>query len=110
MGGVTVREKKESSVEREACSRAESELGVRNTKFVTPGDTGWPDRIFWIKGGRPLLIEFKRPGEEPRPKQEYNIGILKKLGYNVEVHDNVERALCSIARALEAGKLSKTKC
>lgn len=98
---------KESSIERKTCKLALEQLGVRNVKLVTPGDTGWPDRIFWIPGGRPLLIEFKAPGEAPRPKQIYIHELLRQLGYNVEVHDDTDIAFQSIARAVEAARLPK---
>lgn len=99
---------KESTIERRACQRVLKELGVRSVKFVTPGDTGYPDRIFWIPGGKPLFIEFKVPGAEPRPKQIYIHELLRKLGYQVEVCDNEEDTVKIVkAATLEATRLSK---
>lgn len=100
---------RESKVERPVCRVAEQELGVTQTKLVTPGDTGWPDRIFWLPGGRPFLIEFKAPGEEPTPLQQHRIGHLKKLGYDVEVHDDEDTALQAIRKRLEATALPKNR-
>lgn len=97
----------ESKIEQHACELAWKHLGIIGSKLVTPGDTGYPDRIFWIPGGRPLLIEFKRPGEEPRPKQEYIQNQLRKLGYQVEVHDNAIRAFQSVINAVESSRLPK---
>lgn len=98
---------KESTIERKTCKLALEQLGVRNVKLVTPGDTGWPDRIFWIPGGRPLLIEFKAPGAAPRPKQLYIHELLRQLGYQIEVHDDPNIAIQSIARAVEAARVSE---
>ena len=96
----------EKTVEREVCKKALRELGVANMKLAAQGQRGWPDRLFLIPGGRPLLIEFKVPGEEPRPDQESCIKILKLLGYDVEVHDDEHAALLSIRKALDAARLS----
>jgi hypothetical protein len=98
----------ETDIERKACKQAEK-LGVRNIKINTRSDTGWPDRIFFIPGGRPLFIEFKRPGEDPDPKQEYIHEILKKLGYDIEVHDTVEGAVSAVVTALEASSRAKKR-
>lgn len=89
----------ESSIERKACSEAKK-LGVRNVKMNTLSDTGWPDRMFLIPGGRPLFIEFKRPGGELSPKQQYVHDLLKSLGYTVETHDNVATVLTTIKNCL----------
>ena len=68
---------------------------------MTPqGQTGYPDRMFLIPGGRPLLIEFKLPGEEPRAKQGHIHGVLKELGYNVQVHDDYDEAMKAIEEAV----------
>lgn len=90
----------EKDIESKVCRRAFSELGVRNIKVNTLTETGWPDRMFLIPGGRPLFIEFKRPGGEPDPKQVHIHGILKGLDYSVEVCDSEEEAMSKIAQAL----------
>lgn len=97
----------ESIIEGKAKMLAFKHLGIISSKLVTPGDTGFPDQIFWLPGGRPLLIEVKRPGEEPSPKQIYQHNRLKQLGYYVEVHDNEVRAFQTIIRILETTQLSK---
>ena len=90
----------ERDIEGDTCRRAENEMGVTNTKLVTPGQTGWPDRIFWLPK-RPFLIEFKKPGESPKKKQSYIHDMLVKLGYEVEVHDDTDKALAAIRAALK---------
>lgn len=94
----------ESYIERRTCELA-LELGVDNTKLQKA--TGYPDRIFWVPGGKPVLIEFKRPGEEPSEIQEYIGDLLRRLGYQVEVCDNVDDAIKIIIKALEAALISE---
>lgn len=95
----------ESSIERRACERVLAEYGVANTKLVKA--TGYPDRLFWVPGGRPLLIEFKRLNEAPRKYQKYIHANLRELGYDVEVHDTIEGAVEAVRRALEAARVSE---
>lgn len=83
----------ESRIERNAVRLIYEKLGIKGSKLRTPGDAGYPDRIFWIPGGRPLLVEFKRPREEPDPLQEIRHDELRDLGYNVVVCDNPVDAL-----------------
>lgn len=71
-------------------------------KMSTQFTRDWPDRLFFIPGGRPLLIEFKRPGKQPTPKQAARIKKLKELGYDVEVCDNKEQSIAVIRARLEA--------
>lgn len=97
----------EGLIEQEACALILKELGIIGAKLTVPGDTGYPDRIFWLPGGRPLLIEFKQPGEAPEPKQEYHIRRLRALGYLVEVHDNATDALRAVLRALDPACIPK---
>src|SRR5574340_1169413 len=78
----------ERTVERMACRRALSELGVASMKLAAQGQRSWPDRMFLIPGGRALMIEFKAPGEMPRPDQLQCHDILRMLVYQVGVCDD----------------------
>lgn len=91
--------KLESNIEREVRTWAETLMGVTSTKLVTPGETGWPDRIFWLPC-YPLLIEFKQAGKKPGPKQKHVHELLEGLGYEVQTHNNVDNALRAIRTAL----------
>lgn len=100
--------KRESDIQTKVRNRALKELGVVGKKLNIDGDTGWPDFIFFIPGGRPLFIEFKRPGERPSPKQTYiHDDVLKKLGYDIEVHDNEDEAVNAIRIKVEATRRSE---
>ena len=90
----------ESKIEKKACALILEYLGIHGSKLTTPGDTGYPDRIFWLPGGRPLLIEFKRPGELPSEKQLKVHKTLKSLGYLVEVCDDALDALMLVVEVL----------
>lgn len=100
----------ETKIEKKTCDLVLNFLGVENSKLKDQGETGFPDRCFWLPGGKPLLIEFKQPGEDPDPKQEYIHNKLKKLGYQVEVCDNEFDGFEIICKALESTRLSKTGC
>ena len=90
----------ELDVEKKVCARADR-MGILHVKLNIRGRRGWPDREFLIRGGKPLFIEFKRPGEEPEPIQEFIHGQLRDAGYTVLVIDN---AIAGFA-ALEATRV-----
>jgi hypothetical protein len=92
--------KLETDIEGAVCDKAFKGLGIRNIKVNTQTETGWPDRMFLIPGGAPLLIEFKRPGEPPRRKQEIIRDRLISLGYRSVVCDNEEDAIAAIRKAI----------
>jgi hypothetical protein len=69
------------------CRHADK-LCILHVKLNIRGRRGWPDREFLIPGGKPLFMEFKRPGEEPEPIQEFIHGQLRDAGYTVLVIDN----------------------
>lgn len=77
--------------------------GCRATKLQGPGNRSEPDYMFRIPGGRPLLIEFKRPGEVPTPLQTFSINKWKEDGYEVQVHDTKGSAIAAIAQILKWG-------
>lgn len=80
---------------------------LKVSKLQILGDTGYPDRIIWFPGGRPILFEFKREGYEPDPKQAFIHKELRSLGYIVETHTNANRAIQSLSDAVAAAQLSK---
>lgn len=90
----------EASIERAVAKRALLEHGIQSVKFNPFGETGIPDRWFLLPGGRPFIIEFKQPGQPLTAKQTYWVGVLTRLGYDVEVHDRVEDAVLAIQTRL----------
>ena len=99
--------KPETKIELQACDLIFGNLGVGSLKLNVKANTGYPDRIFWVPGGKPLIIEFKTPDGELSPKQKYHIERLKKDGYNVEVCDDAIDAFHAAIKAVEATRLSE---
>jgi hypothetical protein len=59
-------------------------------KFFCMSFTGMPDRIVLMPGGRVWFVELKSTGKKPSPRQEFVIGWLRKLGFQVFVIDTQE--------------------
>lgn len=81
----------ELQIELEACNRAER-AGWLTRKVSWQGRRGAPDRAF-IGFGRFVLIEFKKPGEEPVGQQLRELNRLKERYPEVYWTDNVAYAL-----------------
>ena len=81
--------KLESDIEREFASRVHQRGGLC-LKWESPGWNGAPDRILLLPEGKSAFLEFKQPGERPRPLQVKRHHQLRELGYLVYVVDNVE--------------------
>ena len=71
-------------------------IGVRTLKLNLMGNRGYPDRLVILPKGRSVFIEFKKPKgvAEPAPEalQDYIHKQLRKLGHDVKVFDNDEKA------------------
>lgn len=78
----------EKAIEDEAVELA-AEDGFRAAKLdrIKRSD---PDRLFYHPVGASFLVEFKRPGEKPRPQQAKRIRDLRAKGFEVHVIDNVD--------------------
>ena len=81
----------ELQIELEAVNRAEC-AGWLSRKLAWQGRRGAPDRAF-IGFGRFVLIEFKRPGEEPIGQQLREFNRLAKKYSDVHWVDNLADAL-----------------
>lgn len=78
----------ESTIERSVCGIAEKQGWlVRKVQWL--GRRGAPDRLF-MKGGRAVLIEFKRETKEPTTQQSREIKRLKNAGMEVYACDSIE--------------------
>ena len=74
---------RENPIRDQARARARDELGIPSLLLELRHDRGWPDVVFLVHGGRPVLMEFKRPGEPLEPLQAYRADQLRKLNYRV---------------------------
>lgn len=64
--------------------------GGRAYKFVSPGNSGVPDRLAVLPGGAIGFVELKQKGKKPTKLQEKQIEKLRGLGCRVYVLDSVE--------------------
>ena len=78
---------KEKDIE-STVSKWASKNGLLHQKLL--GEKGMPDRIFYTPGGKPVLVEFKKPNQSARKLQKYYHDRLMKLGFCVQLFDNVE--------------------
>lgn len=59
-------------------------------KWVSPGNSGVPDRIVIAPGGRIVFVELKAPGKKPTALQQVQQERLRSLGCDVRVIDSRE--------------------
>lgn len=58
-------------------------IGGAAYKFVSPGNTGVPDRLVCLPGERVVFVELKSEGKHSTPKQKQQQDKLRKLGFTV---------------------------
>ena len=61
--------------------------GGRAYKFVSPGNSGVPDRMVVLPDGNVGFVELKQQGKKPTRLQELQIARLEALGCIVRVLD-----------------------
>lgn len=64
------------------------ELGGKAYKFVSPGNSGVPDRLVCLPGGKVFFVELKGSGKKPTPLQKRQISYLSGLDFSVWVIDS----------------------
>lgn len=57
-------------------------------KWVSPGNSGVPDRLVILPPGRTIYVELKAPGKKPDPLQLVQHRRLQALGCDVQVIDS----------------------
>jgi len=77
-------------------------LELHYLKLTIVAGRGWPDRLILCPNRGALFIEFKRPGEQPRKLQLHIHAILRKLGFEVQIHDDVNIAVAAIKTYVDA--------
>lgn len=60
-------------------------LGGRSYKFVSPGNSGVPDRIIFLPEGKIFFVELKTKKGTLSKLQRLQIRRLKKLGQDVRI-------------------------
>ncbi|SDW31021.1 VRR-NUC domain-containing protein [Paenibacillus sp. PDC88] len=66
------------------------DLGGIAYKFVSPGNSGVPDRLVLLPGGRTLFVELKAPGKKPTKLQLMQHKRIQGLDHKVHVLDSKE--------------------
>ena len=81
---------REKIIEKELV-RAVKDKGGIAPKFTSPGFDGMPDRLVLLPGGRMGFVELKAPGKKPRALQLARHRLLRRLGFNVYVIDEINQ-------------------
>lgn len=81
---------RESDIEADIVDFAEMR-GWWQTKFISPSLRGVTDRLF-LRRGRVIFLEVKRPGEEPTPQQQKRMRDIRSHGGEVYWVDSLEKA------------------
>jgi hypothetical protein len=79
---------RESEIEKKVTDYAKKQ-GWLSFKWVSPGQRFVPDRLYF-KGGRVIIIEFKRPGGRPTTGQWVMHLALDRAGFKVYIVDNID--------------------
>jgi len=66
-------------------------IGGRAYKFISPGNSGVPDRLVLLPNGRSIFVELKAMGKEPTPIQLLQHKKLRALGFIVLVIDSKKK-------------------
>ena len=61
------------------------EMGGEVYKWVSPGNSGVPDRIVMLPGGQVIFVELKTDGNTPTPVQRAQMKRIRKTGCRVEL-------------------------
>lgn len=69
---------------------AVKKLGGKALKFSSPYETGYPDRLILMPGGKTYWVELKTTGKKPTEKQLLKQNELRSLGFVSEVIDSIE--------------------
>lgn len=80
---------RERNIERYLREEIKSIRGIA-FKWVSPGNSGVPDRIVIVPGGRVVFVELKAPGKKPTALQHVQQERLRALGCDVRVIDSRE--------------------
>lgn len=65
-------------------------IGGKALKFSSPYETGYPDRLILMPGGKTYWVELKTTGKKPTEKQLLKQNELRSLGFVSEVIDSIE--------------------
>lgn len=90
----TVRKPREKDIEKKGNDYAKSR-GWLVRKFVSPGNNGVPDRLYF-REGKCVLVEWKAERGKTSKAQDMQINALRKAGMEVYVCDSADSVLMSM--------------
>ena len=80
-------------------------------KWVSPGNSGVPDRIILLPGGRVAFAELKRPkGSRVNPLQTFWRRVLERFGFIIHTiftEDDLEAFLAVLSRGNKEERMEK---
>ncbi len=97
---------KEKQIEQKLVKEIKAAGGLA-LKFVSPGQSGVPDRLLLFPNGVAAFVELKAPGKKPIAIQKVMIQKLRNLGFPVFVIDDQKQIKEVINIAANSSQLSK---
>ena len=79
---------KEKTIESKLKNTVKSMGGIA-LKLISPGFDGMPDRLVLLPHGKLAFIELKAPGKRPRPLQIKRHEMLRRLGFQAFVLEDM---------------------
>jgi hypothetical protein len=91
----------ETILERQ-CIKLATLVGFTSAKLTVHRDVGFPGRIFFIPGGRPLLVLFNQTDDDNalKEKQQQHLKTLEDNGYNAMFCESFKGFLNALAIVL----------
>ena len=80
-------------------------IGGRTYKWVSPGNSGVPDRIVFLPGGRVYFVELKTDTGKVSAQQKIQINRIQSLGQDVRVVRGI-RGLVDFFYAIDQGAIA----
>ena len=87
--------------------REVSKIGGRAYKWTSPGNSGVPDRIIVMPGGRIFFVELKTESGRLSAQQRIQINRLKNLGQDASVVRGIDGLIWFFRHAGYSGAASR---
>ena len=95
---------KESDIEKILTTEIRK-IDGRTYKWVSPGNSGVPDRIVFLPGGRVYFVELKTDTGKVSAQQKIQINRIQSLGQDVRVVRGI-RGLVDFFYAIDQGAIA----
>lgn len=89
---------RESTLERRLVREVER-IGGKAPKWVSPGNSGVPDRLVILPSGKTVYVEMKAPGKPLAPLQEKWARTLRGMGhkvYKIDSDESIDRFIAKV--------------